>query len=78
MSSAPAGRRPQPATLEDLLAMPEEDRYELIDGELVQKEAARLSHGRAQTRLVAAWVPTTGVRADHLSAPVAGGSPARS
>lgn len=28
--------------------MPEEDRYELVDGELLPKEAARGTHGRAQ------------------------------
>lgn len=36
------------ATLEDLLALPEEDRYELVNGDLVQKEAAQGKHGEAQ------------------------------
>lgn len=31
--------------------MPEDEPYELIDGELVLKEAARGPHGRAQTKL---------------------------
>jgi Uma2 family endonuclease len=48
MSAAPQRR---PATIEDLLAMPEEDRYEIIDGELVPKEAASGKHAGAQTRL---------------------------
>lgn len=51
MSTATAGQPNRPATLEDLLAMPEDDRYELVDGVLSPKEAARMSHGRAQTRI---------------------------
>jgi Uma2 family endonuclease len=43
--------KPAAATLSDLLALPEEERYELIDGELVPKEAARGEHGTAQTKL---------------------------
>lgn len=46
--SAPARIGPSRATVADLLALPEEDRYELVDGELVPKEAARIRHGRAQ------------------------------
>ncbi len=42
-------KRPQgPATLTDLLALPQKDRYELVDGYLVQKEAGSPRHGRAQ------------------------------
>jgi Uma2 family endonuclease len=36
--------------------MPEEDRYELIDGELIQKAAPSHEHGRAQARAMAALV----------------------
>ena len=39
------------ATLADLLAMPEEDRYELVDGELMPKEAGSGKHGRGQAAL---------------------------
>lgn len=43
---------PRPATLEDLLALPEESRrHEILDGELVEKEAAGFGHGLAQNRL---------------------------
>lgn len=42
----------KPATLADLLAIPEETRHhEIVDGELVEKEAASGKHGRAQVRL---------------------------
>jgi Uma2 family endonuclease len=45
----------KPATLEDLLAIPEEERrHEIIDGELVEKGAASGEHGRAQADLVTA------------------------
>jgi Uma2 family endonuclease len=41
-----------PATLEDLFAIPEEERrHELIDGEIVEKGAATGEHGRAQLGL---------------------------
>ena len=40
------------ATLADLLAIPEEDRrHEIIDGVLVEKQAATGRHGQAQARL---------------------------
>ena len=53
--SDPATRK---ATLADLLAIPEEDRYhEVIDGELVRKEAASGRHGGAQARLSSALGP---------------------
>lgn len=43
---------PSPATLEDLLAIPEEDRFhEILDGELVEKHAAHITHGYAQGEL---------------------------
>ena len=39
-------------TIADLLAIPEERRrHEVIDGELVEKEAASGRHGGAQARL---------------------------
>jgi Uma2 family endonuclease len=40
-----------PATVADLLALPEADRYELVDGELLPKEAASGRHGEAQLSL---------------------------
>lgn len=47
----PVESRPR-ATLADLLAIPEElRRHEIIDGELVEKEAASGRHGGAQIRL---------------------------
>ena len=36
------------ATIDDLLAMPEDGRYELIDGQIVPREAARFEHSDAQ------------------------------
>jgi hypothetical protein len=50
--TTPAVREPpQPATEADLLALPEQGRgYELIDGELTEKQAG-FRHGRAQVRL---------------------------
>jgi Uma2 family endonuclease len=45
----------KPATLADLLAIPEEQRrHELIDGELVEKGAATGEHGGAQAGVLAA------------------------
>lgn len=45
----PLGRR---ATLEDLLAIPEEHRHhEIIDGELVEKASPSFEHGRTQGML---------------------------
>jgi len=50
-----SARRPK-ATIADLLAIPEEHRrHEIIDGVLVEKEAASARHGGAQSRLVR-WV----------------------
>lgn len=50
--SVTARRQPGPATLEDFLAIPEaRRRHELVDGTLVEKEAASARHGSAQTRL---------------------------
>jgi Uma2 family endonuclease len=47
-----ATKQPRPATEADLLALPEEGRgYELLDGELVERQAG-FRHGRAQGRLV--------------------------
>lgn len=52
--SAPASLRK--ATVADLLAIPEQHRrHEVIDGMLVEKEAASARHGGAQGRLVR-WV----------------------
>lgn len=49
--TASARNLPSPATLADLLVLPEEDRYELVGAEIVQKEAARIPHGAAQLAL---------------------------
>ncbi len=39
-------------TIDDLIAIPEEQRrHEIVDGQLVEKEAASGRHGRAQVRL---------------------------
>jgi len=51
MSTAALKRSPGPATEADLLALPEQGRgYELIDGDLVEKQAG-FRHGRAQFNL---------------------------
>jgi Uma2 family endonuclease len=51
MTTPALKRRPQPATEADLLALPDQGRgYELIDGELMEKQAG-FRHGRAQVRL---------------------------
>jgi Uma2 family endonuclease len=49
MSSGAPQVPKRPATLADLLALPEEERWELVDGQLIQKEAASPRHGRAQS-----------------------------
>jgi Uma2 family endonuclease len=50
-----SGAAPKLATLDDLLAIPEDERrHELIDGELVEKGAASGEHGRGQAGLVTA------------------------
>jgi Uma2 family endonuclease len=41
-------RRPGPHTLAEWLALPDESRLELIDGEFVEKAAPTLEHGAAQ------------------------------
>lgn len=43
-------------TLDDWLALPEDSRFELIDGELIQKAVPFIEHGRAQAWLSAALV----------------------
>ncbi|WP_165374629.1 MULTISPECIES: Uma2 family endonuclease [Sorangium] len=51
-ASAPKAARP--ATLEDLLAIPEEERrHELIEGSIVEKGAATGEHGAVQRKLSA-------------------------
>jgi Uma2 family endonuclease len=53
-----ARRRPGPATLDDLLAIPEEvRRHELIDGEIVDRGAASGKHGATQGRIFRALGP---------------------
>lgn len=39
------------ATRDDLLRQPEDRAFELIGGVLVEREVARLEHGRAQLKL---------------------------
>jgi len=49
---ASPARKSKPATWEDLLAIPEEERrHEIIDGELVQKGMATFVHGRSMIGL---------------------------
>ncbi len=51
MTKDPAQKIPE-ATIDDLLAIPEEQRrHEIVDGVLVEKEAATGKHGGAQGRL---------------------------
>jgi Uma2 family endonuclease len=55
MSGAAQRQPKRPATLEDLLAIPEEHRrHELVDGELLEKGAATGEHGATQADLVTA------------------------
>ncbi|AGP34280.1 hypothetical protein [Sorangium cellulosum] len=43
-----AAQNPHPATLADLLAIPEEQRFhEIVDGELMQKAVPSFEHGDA-------------------------------
>jgi Uma2 family endonuclease len=59
MGSKPRARRG--ATIEDLLAIPEEERFhELIDGELTRKGAPSGEHGGAQADLIASLSPLFG------------------
>jgi Uma2 family endonuclease len=52
MSATAARKMTLPVTLADLLALPDEGHgYEIVDGELVEKETSG-EHGRAQTNLV--------------------------
>jgi Uma2 family endonuclease len=51
MSSEPTAKR-RPATVDDLLAIPDGERFhEIIDGEIVQKALPSLRHGKAQAEL---------------------------
>ena len=49
-----------PKTLADWLALPEDARYELIDGELIEKAAPTFEHGQAQGGTVALIRPAFG------------------
>ena len=52
MSVVTASKRPaSPSTISELLALPDADRFELVDGELLPKEAASGRHGEAQLSL---------------------------
>lgn len=48
-TSAP---KSQPKTIADWLALPDDARFELIDGELIEKAAPTFEHGTAQTLIV--------------------------
>ncbi len=53
--TAAAPQLPPPATLEDLLCIPDSERFhEIIDGELVKKAMPSALHGGAQAQLVMA------------------------
>jgi Uma2 family endonuclease len=55
MSGVAHGRSTRPATLADLLAIPEaQRRHEIIDGEILEKGAPTGEHGTAQADLVTA------------------------
>ena len=57
MGSVPPPKLPNPASELDLLSLPEEGRgYELIDGEIVEKEAG-FRHGRAHFTMAAFLAP---------------------
>ena len=57
MGSVPPPKLPNPASELDLLSLPEEGRgYELIDGEIVEKEAG-FRHGRAQFAMAGFLAP---------------------
>jgi len=47
MSTLPS--KGQPKTIADWLALPDDARFELIDGELIEKAAPTIDHGVAQT-----------------------------
>src|SRR3990167_5186314 len=52
MSAVTTRKMPGSATLEDLLAIPEQIRHhELIDGEIIAKQAASGQHGGAQGKI---------------------------
>lgn len=58
MSAVTARKPPGPQTLADLLAIPQERRrHELIDGEIVEKQAASGKHGATQGRIFRALGP---------------------
>ena len=59
MTSA-AKSSPEPASIDDLLARPEEERWELVNGRLVPKEAASGKHGDAQGTLFHLLFPYRG------------------
>jgi Uma2 family endonuclease len=54
---ATPGRKGGNKTIEDWRALPEGHRFELIDGELVEKAAPKLDHGVAQGNTRVALVP---------------------
>lgn len=52
-----AAKKLEPATLADLLAAPEEDRLELVEGVLRPKGATDADHGHAQVRITELIAP---------------------
>ena len=63
---ATPGNKRGTKTIEDWLALPDDARFELIDGELVEKAAPTFEHGRAQFKL-------SGFLGDFDRRPTAGG-----
>ena len=56
-SQLPARPAPRPATVEELLALPNERAAEIIDGALVEKAAPSIQHGQAQGWLLSVLLP---------------------
>ncbi len=65
MTSTFAPRPLGPATLADLQAIPEDDRFhEVVDGELVRKAAPSFAHGVDQARVIGALLPFDRAKGD--------------
>jgi Uma2 family endonuclease len=56
-SQLPARPAPRPATVEELLALPNERAAEIVDGALVEKAAPSIQHGQAQGWLLSVLLP---------------------
>ncbi len=62
MSSAATTLPRPPATVDDLLAMPDDERFELVDGVLVPKEGGSGRHGRGQAYVASTLIGPFGRR----------------